>query len=186
LGGGEFNGCEVPALKRDDFMASGDLGALFTRIRTLMPFDEPGTLSEAIYVDVLSFLLQENGYPAGSADLAPGLDQLAAIRLAKATPAVSGSLVKVVGCLVQEGGQWMLSNSTEPVVTDQSTASPADLQEAQSAPAGRNTFRLFNLSSSPDMHKGHRMEAHGLLVRLPNGDRINVSSLDMVSAACGP
>ena len=38
----------------------------------------------------------------------------------------------------------------------------------------------------PAAHAGHRMEAKGFLIRSPDGNRINVSTLGMVGAACGP
>ena len=38
----------------------------------------------------------------------------------------------------------------------------------------------------PAAHAGHVMEAKGFLIRSPDGDRINVSTLGMVAAACGP
>ena len=38
----------------------------------------------------------------------------------------------------------------------------------------------------PAAHAGHRMEAKGFLIRSLDGDRINVSTLGMVSDVCGP
>ncbi len=55
------------------------LDFLFTHIRTKMPGDAPGTLSQSTYLDILAYLLRENGYPAGSADLTA--DQLGSILL---------------------------------------------------------------------------------------------------------
>jgi hypothetical protein len=38
-------------------------------VRTLMPQGAPGSLCEAAYVDLVAFLLQANGYPAGDEPL---------------------------------------------------------------------------------------------------------------------
>jgi hypothetical protein len=34
-----------------------------------MPFNAPGSLSDSVYLDVLAFVLRENGYPAGNEEL---------------------------------------------------------------------------------------------------------------------
>ncbi|MBM3507398.1 MAG: cytochrome c [Alphaproteobacteria bacterium] len=44
---------------------------LFSFIRTNMPADFPGTLTPFQYADVLAFLLQRNGIPAGTEPLTP-------------------------------------------------------------------------------------------------------------------
>jgi len=42
---------------------------LYTRIRTTMPQDKPGTLSGQEYTDVLSFLLRVHDIPSGTQEL---------------------------------------------------------------------------------------------------------------------
>ena len=34
-------------------------------------------------------------------------------------------------------------------------------------------------------HVGHKMEARGLLLRTPEGNRLNLTSLQMLDARCG-
>ena len=46
------------------------VGDLFQSISTLMPEDDPGSLSPDEYSAIVSYLLRENGYPAGEEDLA--------------------------------------------------------------------------------------------------------------------
>lgn len=45
------------------------LGELFTALRTQMPAEQPGSLSSQTYLDILAFMLDANGYPAGTQSL---------------------------------------------------------------------------------------------------------------------
>ena len=162
---------------------------LYTRVRNLMPFDDPATLPDDIYLDSVAFVLQYNGFPAGEADLDP--ERLADIRIEGRDgpgPVPSFSLVQVVGCLVSSpDGGWMLTGSTEAVRTRDPAASDTDtLGTLAGRPFGDATFGLMSVYPDPAEHAGHRMEVKGFLIRNPAGDRINVSALAMVSAACEP
>jgi mono/diheme cytochrome c family protein len=55
------------------------LGAMFDRIRLSMPQDKPGTLSRQQVADLLAFILRENKFPAGEAELVRQTDLLNAI-----------------------------------------------------------------------------------------------------------
>jgi cytochrome c len=62
----------APALAGDAFAhhwQNHNLSDLFDRIRTTMPQDKPGSLSAQATVDILAFLLQSNGIPAGENEL---------------------------------------------------------------------------------------------------------------------
>lgn len=54
---------------------------LYRLIRSSMPQDSPGRLSDQEYIDVVAYLLQLNRYPAGEAELAPDEDALRRIRI---------------------------------------------------------------------------------------------------------
>lgn len=45
------------------------LDEFFTSIRTLMPTNAPGSLSEPAYLRILAYILEANGFPAGGTDL---------------------------------------------------------------------------------------------------------------------
>jgi mono/diheme cytochrome c family protein len=49
--------------------ADGSLLRLFDRIRITMPADKPGTLNRQTVADIIAFILQTNGYPAGNEEL---------------------------------------------------------------------------------------------------------------------
>ena len=59
---------------------------LFDRIHTTMPADKAGTLSRRQVADILSFLLQFDGFKAGSSELSPNPEILAAIRIETPKP----------------------------------------------------------------------------------------------------
>ena len=63
---------EIPALVADAFAfhwVGRSVQDIFERIRTSMPADAPGTLTEGAYIDLVAYLLEANGYPRGSQEL---------------------------------------------------------------------------------------------------------------------
>jgi mono/diheme cytochrome c family protein len=80
LTGSQGNG---PTLKGSAFLAHWDkdtLGGLYTKIRDTMPAGSPGTLTDEVKLQILAYVLQQNGFSAGKTDL-PGdvnaLDEIA-------------------------------------------------------------------------------------------------------------
>ena len=72
-------GDNAPGLVGGEFSANWNdlrIGDLFERIRISMPQDAPGSMSREQYADVLAFILQKGGYPAGSTELPTQLDVL--------------------------------------------------------------------------------------------------------------
>lgn len=80
-GGGTFGMETAPPLRRDGFMAGRDLDNIFTLVKGSMPADNPGTLDGQAYVDVIAFILQQNGYPAGANELRPDAGSLKTIKI---------------------------------------------------------------------------------------------------------
>ncbi len=54
---------------------------LYRELRRTMPDDNPGGLPRQTYVDVMAYLLELNGYPAGSDELPPDDEILSRVRL---------------------------------------------------------------------------------------------------------
>ena len=164
------------------------LHTLFVRIRNLMPFDEPATLTEEAYLDSVAYILEFNGFPAGDRELTPvGLEDIRIEGRDGPAEVPSFALVEVAGCLTEDSGGWLLTNSTRAVRTrDPSASTEDDLAALGSRPMGTRTFELMNVYPNPADHAGHRMAVKGFLIRDPNGDRINVSSLGMVAETCAP
>ena len=204
-GKGEYDdycaGChstgEGPALVGDAFMRrwfEDNLNAPFTKMRTQMPLDAPGALSDNVYVDVMSFLLEATGFPAGADELRPNPELLASIfvveREGPGGPAPNFSLVQVVGCLTQSADKsWILTSSTDPVrARDSGNSHPADLKVSEAKPLGSQAFRLLDFPIlGRETRKGHKVQAKGDLIRQPNSDdRLNLTSLQTLAETCAP
>ena len=54
---------------------------LYDILYNTMPLDNPGSLSEQEYVDVVAYILQLNGHPAGKTSLKPDPAALKALRI---------------------------------------------------------------------------------------------------------
>ena len=187
---GLTGGGESPALVGNPFMErwrEDNLATIVTRVSTLMPFDNPATLSRDAYLDIIAYILQVNGFPAGTEALSP--DGLADIRIVGkegAGPVPNFALVQVVGCLTRGANNtWRLMNGTEPVRTSSPKASAGtELEGLNAAPLGEETYVLLSVYPSPEAHNRHKMEAKGFLVRMNDETRINVSALQMISERC--
>ena len=62
----------APSLVEESFLflwSDMSMGDLFERTRMLMPSDRPNSLSRDTYADIIAFIAQKNGFPAGSAEL---------------------------------------------------------------------------------------------------------------------
>jgi mono/diheme cytochrome c family protein len=73
----------APPLKRDGFMEGSDANALYTKIQKTMPLDAPDSLTAEEYVDILAYILQENGFPAGPQDLRADAAVLRGVRFVR-------------------------------------------------------------------------------------------------------
>jgi S-disulfanyl-L-cysteine oxidoreductase SoxD len=194
---GRDGGGQGPELAGPAFRKKWDLQSvnqLFTEIKTRMPRNQPGTLSADAYLNVVAYVLESNKFPAGDRELVADptlastfITQAEATKAAAPAAVTTGALVQVIGCLQNSGDGWTLTQAAPPVRTENPDASPAEqLGKLASTPAGTGNLRLLGIYSAPDEHKGHRMEAKGFLVKDPDGDRLNVVSLEMIAPACAP
>ena len=188
----DLGGAEGPALVGNGFMRNwleDTVGSLFTHILTTMPADTPGVLSEDDVVSLTSFLLSENGFPAGSDRLEPRADRLASILIVGKNgpgPVPDFSLVRVVGCLTEGPDEdWMLTHGTEPVRTRDGEASVAEAEAMADAPLGTQTFGLMDAAYlEPERLTGQKVLVKGLLIRQPAPVRVNVTTLKGTGAPC--
>jgi len=88
--GDDLGGIEgAPQLAGGEFMSVWNgltANDLFGRIRTTMPADHPGKLSDAEVLDVLAYILAQNNLPAGNLELPHGSDGLKQIRMSTEKP----------------------------------------------------------------------------------------------------
>lgn len=180
-----------PALKGEAFMEhweQQDLDRLKAKIRDTMPPDDPGKLSDEEYLGLVSYIVQHNGYPAGSTPLDNAA--LSGVQLVRKPGEErelrSFSVVQVVGCLVQKGEHnWELAKATEPVLTRERASNAEELKALAARPLGSRTFDLVSLSSvQGDVRPGQKVEVKGLLYKSPTTNRVNVSSLQAAGGTC--
>jgi mono/diheme cytochrome c family protein len=166
------------------------LGSLFTFVKTTMPGSAPGSLDAQVYADVLAFLLEANGLPAGARELTP--ETAARVQLVGPDgprPLANLTIVRAVGCLRPAADDtWVLSNagSPRPVrarIVDGTT--PDELQASAAQPLGTQTFPLTSVPQRSTMLAGHKVQVKGVLTRQNALERINVMLLDSVAPACG-
>jgi hypothetical protein len=62
------------------------VGDLFESMSTLMPDDDPGSLSFEEYSAIIGYMLRENGYPEGTVELAADGSALQGIQIVAAAP----------------------------------------------------------------------------------------------------
>jgi cytochrome c5 len=191
----DLSGGTGPALKEQRFAriyAGKDLKTLYTKIATTMPRGTPASLADDVYVDIVAHVLKENGFKAGTHELTA--DGLEAIRVLpgqpKPPPPIGDySYVEVVGCLTPgERGGWRLTNASEPVVvvSGASAASATDANDKPARPLGTQTFHLLDAMAYPAAaHRGHQMYVRGLLIKLPDEQRLTISAFEMIAPGCG-
>ena len=195
---GDLGGGDGPALKDDRFnrmFAGQDLKNLYTRIATTMPRGAPGSMADSVYLDILAYIVRENGFPAGPQEL--GLDGLAGVEVQptrpKPLPPVGDfSYVEVAGCLsAGADGAWMLTNASDPVAVAapryvaSPDAAPQEVVSGFSRTVGPHSFRLLDaMAYGPERFVGHTMYVRGLLIRLPNEQRMTVSAMESLGARC--
>jgi mono/diheme cytochrome c family protein len=191
---------EALSLKGDRFIETwreDSLNALFTHMRTRMPrrpAGEPGSLKDSAYLEILTYILKQNGYPPGSSELTSGAlksTQLVARDGPRKLPA--NATIRTVGCFVAgPRSTWILANATAPVRTRNAReTSPEELTESAALPGGTNTFRLQNLDDlrpgfMPEDLAGHKVQAKGVVTWQDKNDRIYVLSLESLSPECKP
>jgi mono/diheme cytochrome c family protein len=185
----DLGGNTGPPLREQRFareFAGKDLKALYTKVATTMPRNAPASLADDVYLDIVAYVLRENGFPPGPRELTA--DALDGIRVLagrpKAPPPIGDfSYVEVVGCLTAPSlaeSRWTLTKATDP-------ASPQAAADAAAAakPLGSNTFHLVDaMAYAPDAHKGQKIYVRGLLIRLADEQRITISALETLSPDC--
>jgi len=188
----DLTGDRGPALKGDDFLAHWDNGAvvtLFDKIRETMPPNSPNETTDDAKIDIVAYLLQQNGYPVGKGELRADAESLGIIDLVRkgqTTTIPNFSLVQVVGCLTQGANKaWTLTRTSEPVLTRDEEPTAASLRTAQNKALGAQSFQLVSVVSfKPEEHQGQKVEARGLLYRDQGDARLNLTSLQTVNSSC--
>lgn len=189
--GENLEGGSAPTLLGKQFIENWreyTLDNMYSTINTMPP--RGPWLAAKSYLNIMAYILQANEYPSGSYELS--LDTLETVWIEGKDgpqPVPDRAIVEVVGCLVQDGHEWMLTKGSEPVRARKSDkATPILLEAAKLKPLGTNEFRIQNFymlgNFQPSGHAGHKMLAIGALNRKPIGDLISLTGFGMVEDTC--
>ena len=167
----------------------GKVAALLNKITRDMPagVGKAGSLTEQKYLDVSSYILQQNKFPPGSSDLTVDLANDVWIPGAGGAEGLADyTYVTGVGCLSQDPTRsWMLTAAQELKKTD--VPAPGSMPAAATASdvPGEYNFRLLNAYNfGPEPHNERKVRVSGYLARVGAEIRVNVQALQMVSASC--
>ena len=160
---------------------------LYSNIKRSMPRNAPGTLDTATYLDIVAYILEQNGFPAGVSDLSS--DNLKSIQVTGRNGIESlpiGALVQVYGCIRENpADSWTLIRATNAVRTrNPDKSSDADLKQAEAKLPADATYRLVDAAFyHPEHYKDQMAEVKGFLVADPR-DGISVTSVASLSTPC--
>ena len=184
--GGDLLGTTAPPLTGEKFMdvwGGESVDRLFVKIRETMPPSFGTVLDDESKLDIVTFILQTGGYPAGPRALTPG-DELAGIQILKKGEQVqvqNFALVQTVGCLARgEGNTWMLTKTADLALTRDETPREA-AAAAAATPLGTDAFLLLSATPfAPESHVGRKVEARGLVYRDGSDARLTLTALTPV------
>jgi mono/diheme cytochrome c family protein len=185
--GADLQGSEYKALQGNRFWTDyqeAPLDYLLGQISQNMPHSEDGslkgTLGAGTYADIVAFILDANGFPAGATELTESSSAgVAIVRKDGPGELPAGSFAHVVGCLAPRGpdNNWRLVKGSRPVRVLGNR--PVDAK----APLGDREFTLMYVLTSLDKYAGHRMSVRASLMEGDDGG-LNVRSIQPVSATC--
>ena len=182
-------GTRGPALTGAPFMTNWetqDLKSLFAKIQR-MPLNNPASLPDAVYMDLMTYILQVNAFPEGDRDLsAEALERIHIVKKDAGTLVANFALVEMVGCLVQRpDNRWVLTSAGEPVVSRDQPLTGDEVKRAAARPLGNDKFLLVSvLPFTPNAYQGQKVSAKGLFYKAPSENRLNVTSLQPVAPSC--
>lgn len=192
--GVDFKGApeRAPALTGDAFLKNWEgrnVSSLFAKIKQDMPRNRAGSLTDAVYLDIVAAILQANAYPEGAKELSLAvLDgvPVAAKGVAANKAVPNFAVVETVGCLVRESGnRWTLKYAREPVASQDQPLTPQEVDDAAGKPLGSGSFELISVMPfKPELDDGHTMAARGLVYRTSSASRLDVTSLQRVADSC--
>jgi len=160
--------------------AQRSVGELLTYVSANMPNGRGGSLPESTYADLVALILKSNGFPAGAKELGPDAAAAQIVPRSGSSELPANALVRVVGCLAQKGGDWILTNATAPRRIDGGSPAPEDATR----PLGSRTMALKFVLTKLDSFVGQRMSVSGMLIGEGGVDGLNVTTVNRVAASC--
>ena len=173
------------------------LFSLYDFIAVRMPKEgrksQPGSLTPEQYLDVVAFILERNGYPAGAAELTH--EQLATTQFVGPDgPALlpQSAMVRFVGCLAVDGDTHLLQQATAPTrvrVSDETDEH--EIGQSRVAALGSDAVPLTNVRQLPNATDvaalaGQKVQAKGVLNLVGDDFSLHVLSLVTTGLDCTP
>ena len=163
--------------------AQKNVGELLEFVSMYMPNGKPGSLTESTYRDIVAVMLKSNGFPAGSADLEATTAGVQIVQKDGRTELPADALVRVVGCLVKSGSDWVVTNATTPERAERAQHEGAGGEDA-TKPLGSRRMVLKYVVTKLDALAGSRVAVNGLLIGEGGVDGINVTTVNRVAPKC--
>ena len=189
----DLTGINGPPLKGSTFLNQWrefPVEVLYKAIQDTMPMGRRGSLAPEEYLDLVTYILQQNEIPEGSKELTWDLlPKTLLVGKNGPQPVPTSSPVDVVGCLTQGPGGWYAASASEPKRTlNMWEISAEEFASAQKQALGRQAFFLQNLGDIEKFRAGDavdaKIEVKGTLVRSAQGDRINTTAVRKISPDC--
>jgi cytochrome c5 len=186
--GASLGGGEAVPLTGDRFGLSwreSTVDRLNTQISKSMPASEDGSLagslSPGVYIDIVSHILNSNGFPTGAVELTPENAAGVAI-IAKSGPGElpASASAQVVGCLTRVAARtWKVTSASRPV-----RSGPLYSALPGTTPLGDREFPLLFVLTSLDKLENNRVLVTGRLEGDAGVKGINVSTVSSVGPSC--
>ena len=167
------------------------LDGLYERMQS-MPPDGSENLSDAAYVDIISYVLERNGFPRATPNSRPASSATSGwrVRTARASSPTSPSCGWSAASRATATPAGPCPRRAPEVRASDPAPSAGDaLAEAHAIPLGDRDFKLLYVFPSPEAYLGHKVETKGLLIRDESGaadavDSINVTSVQGLAEVC--
>jgi mono/diheme cytochrome c family protein len=195
------SGCHQPNLsgygnllvgeKFMDHWREDSVGSFYHVMKMTMPRGGPDSLGDPAYLDIMAFILQANGFPAGKTELTvKTLDSIRIEGQDGPKPVPEFALVKTVGCLVHDGPEWRVERASEPLRTRQPHDGAPEELKADAGLTGSDVVRFLRLADY-DVERfkmqekaGRKVEAKGFLILKNGAKTLNLTSVAAVASDC--
>jgi len=160
------------------------LSALFRYMKATMPPDNPESLSDWEYLDIVTYILQINGYPEGSTDLLPS--HLVGILLVGSDgiqTLPSGESVYATGCLSQDEDRWILTSASVPSRSRTLPETDQSFKTLETQPLGSGKVRLEG-SFDGVGSRSAKVYVKGPLIHRDGESWIDVSAIRVLNPQC--
>ena len=108
---------EAKAVAGPEFLSSWNglsVGELLDRTRTTMPQQQPASLDRAAYADILAYMLQFNGFPAGQTELAQRSEFLTGVRIDAFKPEAPKPAARAAAAFAHDAAETAPAPNSQP------------------------------------------------------------------------